>query len=195
MNKYLNRQEILSIIGKFELEQGFQPMSQDSYNEEKIAVKIAATKMVPQLCEVAINLAVVGYGNKRYGNYRVNEKIVEIKSIFDMTGVLYKNPAGAMLKEDDLTPNRLCRFFRYEIQAYIRSNKVQTYLFRKYTDRNKDYFDICFRGSEYIDELTLDQVNYLLIAYRNLDLRLNTKISERITRVTEAKGKMNQVIL
>jgi len=140
-------------------------------------------------------MAIIGFGNKRYGNFRVKDEIYDIRILFDKTGVLYRNPISALLKEDDLTPNRLCRFFRYEIWDYIKKTKIVTYLFRKYSTHDKNYFDICFRGAEYLDELTEDQLTYLLQTTQNMDSKLNTRISERVRRVNEAKGKLKPILI
>jgi hypothetical protein len=188
MSKYLNRDEILSIVGIFELESGFSPMSQDSYNETLVAKNIAKTGHTQQLCQAAINMAIVGFGNKRYGSYRVNDTIVELKHLFDTCQIKYKNNPGALLKEDELTPNRLCRFFRYEIRQFIINTKAQSYIFRKYSDHNLDYLHIAFRGSEFLDDLNEDQKNWLLLTYRNLDISLATHVSERLLRVFQAKA-------
>jgi hypothetical protein len=197
MNKYLNREQIEAIIGKIVLEPNFSPMSQDSYNEELIAIKVnnldEATK--PKLCQAAINMAVVGFGNKRYGSYRVGDTIVDIKQLFDENTILYKNPPNALLKEDDLTPQRLCRFFRYQIKDYIKLNKVQSYLFRKYSNHDVRFFDIAFRGSEYLDDLTEEQRLWLIEMYTNLDHMLNTNILDRIKRVFQAKAGMTYRII
>lgn len=195
MNKYLTRDEIDAIIGKIELPKGFQIMSQDSYNETKIAESIKQTGQADTLLQCAINLATVGFGNKRYGNYRVDDKIIDIATTLKNCNVKLNNGINAQLREDDLTPQRLCRFYRYHIRDYIQKNKVSTYLFRKYTDRNLNYFDICFRGAEYLDDLSDDQLNYLLTAVRNLDLRQNSNVYERVIRITEAKkGIQNRII-
>jgi hypothetical protein len=196
MSKYLNREQIIQIIGELDLEPGFMPMSQDSYNEELIAQKIIKTGKANRLLEAAINLSVIGFGNRRYGSFRTQDQVIDIGQLFDQCGVLYKNSTGALLKDDDLTPNRLCRFFRYQIWEYVKRSKLQTYLYRKYSNRDEKYFDICFRGAEYLDELNADQLEFLLQTYRNLDLSLGTHITERLIRVNQAKGKLsNKVIL
>lgn len=190
MQKYLNFEQIEAIIGTITLEPDFMPMSQDSYNEEMIATKLKSLgeETMPKLCQAAINMSVIGFGNKRYGSYRTGETVVDIRQLFDENMILYKNPPNALLKENDLTPQRLCRFFRYHIRNYIKQNKVQSYLFRKYSNHNSQYFDIAFRGSEYLDDLTEEQRLWLIDLYTNLDNILGTNILDRIKRVFQAKA-------
>jgi len=133
-------------------------------------------------------MSLVGYGNKRFGSFRTGENIVQLVTIFKKYNILFQNEAGALLKEDDLTPGRLCRLFRYQIRDFIRKTNQPAYLWRKYSDRNPKFKDICFRGSEYIDELTIEEMNYLIQTTKNLDNKRGTLISERLIRVFEAKG-------
>jgi len=187
MNKYLTELEIDAIIGEVNLSPGYSTMSQDSYNETLIAEAILKTEKVNELLECTINLAVVGFGNKKYGNYRINDQIIDIATVLRNNGVKLNNASGAQLKEDDLTPNRLCRFFRHKIRKYLTNTKVSSYIFRKYTTRDVQYANICFRGAEYLEDLSIDQFNYLLSATGRLDAKLGTNVSERIRRVHEAK--------
>jgi len=188
MAKYLTEEQIIAIIGEIKLPENFSTMSQDSYNEEMIAAKVQKLKSPPELLMASINMAIVGYGNQKYGNYRLGDDVVNLTKIFVSYNIKYNNPKASLLKEDDLTPQRLCRFFRHSIRRHILQTKSQTYLFRKYTDRNPDFAHICFRGAEYLEDLTIDQASFLLNATTNLDLRLGTNISERVVRVFEAKG-------
>jgi len=188
MEKYLDYQSISKIIGEILLDPSFEPMSQDSYNETKIAAKVKESKQETILLMAAINMATIGYGNQRYGNFRISEKVYDIATVLRQNNVKTNLPQGSLLKEDDLTPGRLCRFFRYHIRDYIRKTNLATYLYRKYSSRKKEFNEILFRGSEYLDDLTKEQQEELLITYRTLDLRLNTKLEDRIVRVFEAKG-------
>jgi len=160
MNKYQSEQEIYSFIGDLQVEEGFSTMSQDSYNEEAIGKSIKETHMEVPLFECALNIAIVGTGNKKLGNYRINNNLIDIKTIFNKANVNYQSAPNSVLKENELTPNRLCRYFRHHIKKYIETNKCQTYLYRKYSNHNKDYFSICFRGAEYLDDLNSNQINF-----------------------------------
>jgi len=100
---------------------------------------------------------------------------------------------GAALKEDDLTPNRLCRFYRYRTQKYIQETGKSSFLWRKYSPREDRMMATCFRGGEYLESLTHEEASYLLSAVRELDAKVSegreqpTKIGERVVRIFEAK--------
>jgi hypothetical protein len=186
--KYLNDKEITEILGVFEIDQFFVPMSQDSYNEKLIVEAIAKTRRVPELCEAAINLSCIGYGNQRYGNFRLKDKIIDIQALLTDVGVKIRQPKDAKLKENELTPQRLCRAFRYKIRDYVYSHKFETYLYRKYSTHNPTYAHLLFRGSEYLDDLQPDEVNYILDVYAALDKAKHIEVTERVRRVFQAKG-------
>jgi hypothetical protein len=186
--KYLTSAEFLAIVGDLTFDPTFIPMSQDTYNESAVAEAIRKTGRAKDLCMAAVNLACIGYGNKRYGMFKCKESIIDCARLFTETGVMTNVIKDAKLKETDLTPQRLCRAFRVQIQEYIRFNKHETYLYRKYSNHDPKYFDILFRGSEYLDDLTPDQCEYLLGVYQNMDTKLSINITERVKRVFQAKG-------
>jgi hypothetical protein len=187
MTKYLSEQEIDQIIGEIIIDKDFHTMSQDSYNEELIANKIAKLDK-KELLYCAINMATVGYGNQKYGLFRRGDNIINIQMIFQKNNIKFNNPRSTMLKEDDLTANRLCRFFRHKIRHYIASNNIDTYIWRKYSTRDKKFKHICFRGAEYLEDLNPEEARYLLKSIKNMDAKLNINVSERIIRVFDAKG-------
>jgi hypothetical protein len=188
MAKYLTEKEIDDIIGICKIPDNFLPMSQDSYNEEMIASKIKKLKNPPELLMATINMAIVGFGNQRYGNYRVGDQIINISQLFNNFGIKSNNLKNALLKEDDITPQRLCRFYRHKIRRYIQDNSCQSYLWRKYSTRDKNFLHICFRGAEYLEDLKPDEAEYLLKTVNTMDSKLGTNISDRVIRVFEAKG-------
>jgi len=191
MTKYFNKNQIEEIIGIITISNEFALMSQDSYNEQLIANKVKQTgKEGTQLLYYSsLNLAIVGFGNQKYGNFRIGDEIINIPKIFVKYGIKYGNTKNSLLKEDDLTPGRLCRFFRYQIKEYIQKSNYQSYLWRKYSDRNVKFGPICFRGAEYLDDLTEDESKYLLSTIQKMDAKLQSTVSERVQRVFEAKGK------
>ena len=184
MTKYLTEQEIENIIGTFKFD-NFATVSTDSYNETMVAARIAKSPRPDELLFCAINFAVVGYGNKRFGNYKFKDVIQPIAEILTKNNVKMDNQRGAVLAENDLTPQRLCRFFRYNIRNYLKETGHQTYLFRKYSTRIQEFSIICFRGAEYLDDLTEGQAAFLLDAVISLDNVMNSTINERIRRVFE----------
>eukprot|EP01103_Thecamoeba_quadrilineata_P020181 TRINITY_DN8530_c0_g1_i1.p1 TRINITY_DN8530_c0_g1~~TRINITY_DN8530_c0_g1_i1.p1 ORF type:complete len:201 (-),score=21.46 TRINITY_DN8530_c0_g1_i1:8-610(-) len=162
-------------------------MSTDSYNESQILQKIEQTGMKTELAACAINMSCVGFGNKRYGSVMVKGEVLNIEKILKTCNVLLRNDPSTLLRDDDLTPQRICRFFRENTRDYLKTSKYPTYMFRKYSDRDENFADICFRGAEYLDDLTEEQRNYLLLVTETLDERLNTNVKERVKRVFEAK--------
>jgi hypothetical protein len=188
MAKYLSERQLLELIGEISLPPNFSTMSQDSYNETMVGEKIKKLKNPPELLASAVNLSLVGYGNKKLGQYRDGETIISIQQVCIKHGVLYQNEQGALLKENDLTPQRLCRFFRHHIRNHIIQTGQSSYLWRKYSTRDESMKSICFRGAEYLDDLTDNQAKYLLDTIKNMDNKLGTHIQERIIRVFEAKG-------
>lgn len=190
MAKYQTRDQIFAFIGDLKLEEGFQTMSVDSYNEEEIGKTIKATGLETQLLQCALNIAIVGTGNKKLGSYRVKENIINLKDVFIKAGVNITAVPNLNLKENELTPGRLCRYFRHHIRKYVRETQTQTYLYRKYSNRSKEHFDICFRGAEFLDDLNDTDVKFLCETYANLDKKLGTTLSQRINRVFVAKGKL-----
>jgi len=189
MSKYLTEQQIHAIIGDYKLPEGFATMSQDSYNEEQILTKIVQMKNPPELLACAINMAVVGFGNKRYGQYRSGDTIVNIPNVFRTYQISFSNDQHALLKEDDITPQRLCRVFRHKIRNFLLNNKQASYLWRKYSDRDENFRAVVFRGSEYLEDLKPQEADYLLSAVRNMDLKMQTTVADRIIRVFDARGQ------
>jgi hypothetical protein len=187
MNKYLSETEINDILGHLEVPEGFRLMSQDSYNETLIAKTIKDTGKETDLLQASLNLAIVGFGNKNYGTFATKDAIVNISSLFKQCGVKTNNTPNALLKEDELTPNRLCRFFRHHIRRYIKEKQVASYLFRKYSTHNNTFAEICFRGAEYLDDLTDEQQDYLLETVMTMDSRIGTRIQDRLNRIYAAK--------
>jgi len=187
-HKYLSAKEISEILGDVKIDASFELMSSDSYNETLIVEAIKATGHVDQLCEAAINLSCIGWGNQKYGAFKLKNAAVDIIQLLIDCHVKVKQPKDAKLKEGDLTPQRLCRAFRYYIRDYIRQEGTKTYLYRKYSDQKPRYSHLLFRGSEYLDDLKEDEVQYILQTYDKMDHLKDLKITERIRRVFQAKG-------
>jgi hypothetical protein len=187
MSKYLNGSEIFEFIGDIILDKEFATVSQDSYNEQSIGLAIKKTKMEKELLCCALNLSIVGFGNQKYGQYRIGETLYEIKTIFNKANIKYDNRRSAILPEDTLTPNRLCRFFRYHTRRYITDNNIESYMYRKYSTRDAKYKTIVFRGAEYLGDLTNEQRNYLIKTFKTLDSKLTLDLTSRVIRIFEAQ--------
>lgn len=186
MNKYYQENNYLEEFGFLEDYSTFILLSQDSYNEQLIGEAIKSTGQVTELKIATINLAVVGFGNRKYGSVKIGNDTIEIQELLKTCNVLMNNPSNANLSDNTLTPNRLCRFFRYEIKKFLETTKVSTYLYRKYSSHDESMFSICFRGSEYL-ELTEQEEKYLLNVYQTMDASLGTRIQDRVLRVFQAK--------
>jgi len=187
MTKYLTEVEIDNILGEIIIDKDFRTMSQDSYNEEAVANKIKE-KNPKDLLLAAINMSTVGFGNQKYGQYRIGDNIVNIQMLFQKYNIKFNLPRSSILKEDDLTAGRLCRFYRHKTRKYILENKIDTYMWRKYSTRDPKFRHVCFRGAEYLEDLTVDEANYLLKTIKTMDSRLGINVSERVIRVYDAKG-------
>lgn len=195
VKKYLTIAEITNIIGTIIIDDSFVPMSQDTYNETAVFEAIVNTKRANDLAMAAINLACVGYGSKKYGIYKHKDTMVDIGALLNSCQVKTGLGKDAKLSENDLTPMRLCRAFRHQIREYIQVKKFETYLFRKYSDHNVQFADVCFRGSEYLDNLKKEECDYLLLVYAKLDSERGTNVLERIKRIFQAKGYIGRTFM
>lgn len=188
VKKYLSEKEITAILGEIILDEKFVPMSQDTYNETAVLEAIHATGKVAGLAMAAVNMACVGYGNKKFGIFKYNNVVQDIATLLNECGVKINLGKDAKITERDLTPQRICRAFRTYIRKYIVENKFETYLFRKYSTHDPSFAHLCFRGAEYLDDLKKPDCDFLLLLYAKLDADKGTNISERIRRVFQAKG-------
>jgi hypothetical protein len=192
--KYLSSAKIEEILGILVLDESFLPMSQDTYNETAVVEAIGKTKKQGELLMAAINMSCIGYGGQKYGLFKLKNEIVDIAALLKSCGVKLGLTKDSKLAETDLTPQRLCRAFRNHTRAYIQEKGFETYLYRKYTNHNPKFADICFRGAEYLEDLKPDEVEYLLELYARLDHERSTQISERIRRVFQAKGYLKRTV-
>jgi len=192
--KYLKEEEIRAILGTLAIDPSFVPMSQDTYNETAVLEAISKTKRVTDLLMATINMSCIGYGGQKYGLYKLKDEVKDIGVVLKDCGVKLALPRDSKLLETELTPQRLCRAFRHQIRDYIRKNNFETYLYRKYSTHDPRFADICFRGAEYLDGLTQDEVDYLLDIYGRLDKDRKITVLDRIKRVFQAKGYMKRQV-
>ncbi len=185
--KYMEGVEILELIGEVKID-GFATISQDSYSDKEIWNTIKRIKGQKNLLCCAIQTAIVGYGNKSFGEFMMSEERVDVKSLYDMYGVKNDLDQNAKIKSGDLTPRRLQRFFRAHISKYIKDHKeVNPYLWKKYSTMEEEYRHICFPGAESLIK-TQSEAQYLIETYLELDRRLGINISERVQRILTARG-------
>jgi len=163
----------------------------ETYNEHDLKKTIDLVGK-DTLAAIAVQLSIVGYGNKTYGEVIVDDKKVNIYDFFKKNGIKSDLTINSKLTTTDLTPRRIIRFFRYTIDDYIKNNvEVQSYLFKKYClNKNGNTRSFTYPGFEHIAEPNVDNIKIreLLKTYEFLDSRLNTKISDRIKRVLIARG-------
>jgi hypothetical protein len=163
-------------------------ISTDSYSDEEVWKSILATGDSKTLAVCALQTSIVGLGNKTYGQFEYQGVEKTVAEVYSAKGVKVNSTLGSKLSPGDLTPRRLNRAFRLLIQDYLIQNPaISSYLWRKYTKQDPVYRTSCFPGSEHLVN-TNEQAEYLYSAYKELDLRLDTKISERVLRVLNARG-------
>jgi len=184
--QYLTGDEIQALIGEIDLSD-LELVRMDSYSDQAVYETIKNTKKEKELLCSAIQTAVVGMGNKKYGAVSVNGEMVDIEKLYKECNVKVKLELGTVLQPGDLTGRRLQRFFRKQISSYIQKTGTASYLWRKYSDHKEAYKHLVFPGAEHLVEKE-DELLYLFEVYRALDERQNTKITERIHRVYNARG-------
>jgi len=164
--------------------------SSDTYNESKI---LETYMKLPEearilIYKAALQLSIIGYGNKNYGFIRVNEKdVITLSELFNKYQIKFIEKQNEKYNDSDLSARRLMRLFRYQIRNFIEKNNRPSYLFLKYSDRNVKYMNICFPGGEHLVD-NEDSAIYLYNVYSNLDKLQNTKFCQRLQRVYIARG-------
>jgi hypothetical protein len=168
----------------------------DNYNEEKLLNKLKTYgDNIQILFKCTLQIAIVGYGRKNYGNVRVNDQITPVSEIFTRFHIHHNKGINTTYNEDELSARRLLRLFRYQIRDYINKHKRTSYLWNKYANKEKiEFYSICFPGGEHLVE-TNEEAAFFYEVYGNLDVRMNTKFVERLTRIFMAKGIINPHLL
>jgi hypothetical protein len=163
-------------------------MSTDSYSDEEIWRSIISTGDITTLALCALQIAIVGSGNKTFGRFKYKGVEKTIIDVFHAKGIKTSSGLGSKLQSGELTPRRLVRAFRLFIKNYLEKNElVSSYMWRKYSDKDEKFRTICYPGSEHLIGSD-DEAMYIYNAYTELDLRQNSNISERILRVLNARG-------
>jgi len=186
----LNKDEIHDLLGEPQSD-GLTLVPNESYNEELIAEKIKSfgPEARDLLFDATLSNSIIGYGQRNFGVMKIEDKFLEINELYKKYGILFNNPRNANLNEDDLTPNRLMRFFRYDIRDWIQKNNTPSFLWRKYSRKDPAMMSICFRGAEYMEDLTPQQADYLIEAHINMDRALGRNMVDRVIRTFDARGQ------
>jgi len=188
--QYLNKDELVGSIPEYKVDPS-QLGSSDTYHEEKLLKKYLSLDDIGKelVYKAALQLSIVGYGNKNYGFVRDNSNnVIPLVDIFNKYKIKYMEKLNAKYDDDDLSVRRLLRLFRYQIQGFIIKNKRPSYLWLKYADKsNNEFVNICFPGGEHLVE-TKEQAIFFLNTYEVLDVQFNTKFRDRLKRVFIARG-------
>lgn len=184
--QYLSAEEIQNLLGDIDISD-LQLVRMDSYSDSDVYKTIKNTGMEKELLCTAVQTAIVGFGNKKYGSVSVGDELIDIENLYKQCNVKVKLELGAALEPGDLTGRRLQRFFRKQISEYIKKTGTASYLWRKYSSHDDKYKHVVFPGGEHLVS-SGDEARYLYDTYLQLDSRLNTKIAERIQRVLGARG-------
>ena len=159
----------------------------DTYDERAL-LQAARNKGIDECFAIGLHFALIGMGNKNHGNIKLNNNVVPIKKLMDSLKILYNNQPQAQLKDDDLTPKRLARLFRYHISEYIKSKDVKSFLYRKYAPDTSAPAHLIFPGAEYM--IDKENAHYLIAAYANLDKIQNTSFATRVTYILQTRERV-----
>jgi hypothetical protein len=162
--------------------------NKDSYNEIAIVDKIKKLSREDQkeLQILAAHAAIIGVGKKSFGQVILEGTHVDVEKLIKKHKIKISSE-GADLKEDDITLRRLTRVYRYHIKKFIENNNCVSYLFKKYSNHEKEFRTICFSGAEHLVE-TEKEIKFLGDVYRRMDTILNTSFINRYNRVIVARG-------
>jgi len=189
-HQYLNREELINNIPEYKVDPS-QLGSSDTYHEEKILKKYLSLDKLGQelVYKAALQLSIIGYGNKNYGFVRDNKgEIINLTDIFKKYNIKYMEKINAKYNDDDLSVRRLLRLFRFQIQKFIITNKRPSYLWLKYANKDQlEYMTICFPGGEHLVQ-TKEEAIFFLNTYEALDILFLTKFRDRLKRVFIARG-------
>jgi len=164
----------------------------ETYNESILYKSIE--KVGFEECGViAVQLGIIGYGNRMYGKVIYNDKEIDIGLFFKKNNIKHDLDFQSKLKPEDITPRRLIRFYRYSVKKYLELNpEVETYLYKKYClNKRPELRTVIFPGSEHLIDIKPEnyfKIKELLVVYDNIDARLNTKIKDKIIRTLVARG-------
>lgn len=186
MGPYYTREHLAKYLG-IKKSLNFKLVMTDNYNEYDIEDTIIKTDMIEELKCVAIQTAIVGTGKQVLGSILLGKEEIPIRKICEDANVKLDLGQSAKLGQEELTIRRLQRFFRYTVADYIEKNKVQSYLYKKYSDHDEKYMYKVFPGAEHMLE-DRDECKYLLETYLRLDFQLKTTISDRIGRIFSTRN-------
>jgi len=124
MNQYLEEQQLVEPIPQFDISPT-ELGGSDTYHEEKILKKVLSYPKndIELLLKSAIQIAIIGSGGKNLGFvYNKDKSVVDLKLLYTNLKVKHGLVQNSKLEDDDLTPRRLVRLFRYQIRNFIIKN-------------------------------------------------------------------------
>jgi len=188
--KYLKNTDLKVFDDNFKLSD-VEIVSNDTIDEEKLKDRIIKSGKKNELLAATLQLAISGYGNKQFREYKYKGEIRSIDKLFRDVGVKTSEGINSKLDTGDLTPRRLLRIFRFQIKKYLEMNNVASYLFIKYG--NNEFRTTTFPGAEFLVEEN-NEVENLIECYKKLDNDLKEKgkqsgLLERLKRILIARGK------
>jgi len=143
LNNYLSKEVLIENIPNFNINVD-DLISADSYNETKLLNTYKSYKREDQelLFKAAVQIAIIGCGQRNYGSVRLNENnIISLVEIFNKLNIKYNKGINEKYKDDEFSVRRLSRFFRYQVQEFIIKSQRPSYLWLKYSDNNQK---ICY---------------------------------------------------
>jgi hypothetical protein len=194
MSQYLNEETLVNTIPvvKFNIS---DLVSADTYNETLMLEHFNkySDNEKQLLIKAAAQIAIIGAGGRNYGSIFVDDKnTMKIEALFAKLGVKFNEKINSKYDPSVLSARRLVRLLRYQIKGIIIKNQRPSYLWLKYSDKNKDYIGICFPSGEHLVK-TKDEAVYLLNTYITADIRLNTRFTDRIKRIYIARDIMTPI--
>jgi len=185
--QYFDESDLTYISQHFKL-QTLKLISTDTYSDEEIWLSIKNTGKSELLLCAAIQMAVVGFGNKTYGTFEYKGIKYDIKELFMETNVKMNLTLADKIDSNCLTPRRIQRLFRKQIYDFLEENKtIKPYLWRKYSIRDPKFRSTTFPNAESLIT-DVESIKYLIATYKEVDRKNNTGICDRIIRVFEARG-------
>ena len=187
--QYLNADELDKAIGEISYDIEF--VKTDSIDENAIIASIGDNTQI-MFC-IAAQIAIVGIGGKTYNTFKYEGEELDLVAQMDKYGIKYSNTRDTALEPGDITPRRLCRVYRTHINKLLKTQKdISSYLWRKYTDHDQSFREVCFPGAEHLIESKRFK-EMLMDTYTELDATLEKGgkshgLSERIERVFLARG-------
>ena len=187
--QYLSADELDKAIGEVSYDIEF--VKTDSIDENAIIESIGENTQI-MFC-IAAQIAIVGIGGRNYNTFKYDGEELDLVVQMDKYGIKHSNTRDTALEPGDITPRRLCRVYRTHINKLLKTQKdISSYLWRKYTDHESSFRDVCFPGAEHLIE-SKHFKDMLIDAYTELDSSLDkagksSGLTERIERVFLARG-------